>query len=165
MHIKYLSHINIGDNMTFKILTTIPLVLFLTACGFETTGSSPKDYNTASTQQAQEVIKGTIDSKRQIDIETDAQTGEIIGGIVGFVAGGSIDAGDNEQAVASVVGALAGSAIGKKIEQSIIKKTATEYIIEKQNGTLTAIISLDNAFTPGQSVLVILSNPPIMRLQ
>ncbi len=150
--------------MIQKSITYIFLSLFLTAC-IGGSNAPRKEYNTLGVQQAQEVIKGVVVSKQQVEIETDAATGEIIGSVIGLTAGSTIDGGDNEQIVGAVVGALAGGALGKKIEQSIVKKTATEYIIEKENGALMAVVSLDDRFNPDNKVLVILSNPPVIRLQ
>ncbi len=150
--------------MIRKIIIYMWLPLFLSAC-FGGTSAPQKDYNTAGIQQAQEVIRGVVVSKRQVEIDTDAETGQIIGFVVGATAGGTIGGGDNEQLVGSVVGALIGSAVGKKVEQAIVKKVATEYIIEKEDGSLTAVVSFDDKFNKDNAVLVVLSNPPVIRFQ
>ena len=156
-----------------KSLYTIFMAVFMGAC---TIGAGNKGvsvskefgndtYAQDTPQGVQEVIKGTITAKRQVQIEADGETGQIIGMIVGATAGSTVGGGDNENAVGLVVGALAGMAVGKKIHQKIVKKTATEYIIEKDNKSLMAVIAYDDTFLIDHKVLVVMSNPPTIRFQ
>lgn len=144
-----------------KIITSACIGIFISGCNIAThTAHSP-----APRQQAiKDILRGTIISKSQVQVQTDTTTGQILGSVIGLTAGESIGGGDNEKFVGSVAGLLAGMYLGKKIQEDAQKTTATEYLIERPDGSIISVVTTDGSFREQDRVLVIQSNPPVIRL-
>ena len=115
-------------------------------------------YSSAQSGVMQDVQFGTVLGVRNIIIEQNSSdTGQTAGGIIGAVAGSDIGKGRG-QIVGGVLGAVAGGAIGSVIDRSAKAQPGVEITIKMDSGKTVAIVQLaGELFQPGEKVKVLTS--------
>ncbi|MGL4625506.1 MAG: glycine zipper 2TM domain-containing protein, partial [Plesiomonas shigelloides] len=114
------------------------LALMVTAlAGCANTSTLSGDvYSSSQARTAQSVQFGTIVSVRPVRIQ--AESSGIVGGLGGAVVGGLLGStigGGTGQDIATAGGAIAGAAVGKRIEDSMNQVDGVEMEIQREDGS------------------------------
>lgn len=116
-------------------------------------------YSGSQAKAAQSVSFGTITALRQVQIQADSRAGGLLGSGGGAVIGGMLGnriGGGSGRELATVAGAIGGSVIGTKVEESANRIAAWEIEIRKDTGqTIVVVQKADQAFQVGQRVRLI----------
>lgn len=122
------------------ILTTlIVIAVTITGCAQSTSGRS---YTTRNARSSYEVKMGTLADVRDVEIESDANkqgVGTLTGAALGGIAASNVGKGRGKLA-ATIIGAVAGGVIGKKVEGEISKEEGVELLIDLDNGKTIVVI-------------------------
>ncbi|MCP4393659.1 MAG: glycine zipper 2TM domain-containing protein [Alphaproteobacteria bacterium] len=137
------------------------LTLFLVAA---CAGSiSPSSYRVGSAGQINKTIKGVVVAARPVAVmgsERDMKIGAPVGAVLGGLAASEIGGGSKAQAASAVGGALIGGVVGDRLERSITRQGAIEYVIRTDKGGLINVTQGDDiVLGVGQNVYVLLGNP------
>ena len=132
--------------------------------------TSPNSYDPYAVGQAAYTEMGVIRSTRPVQVQNDrpggSGVGAALGGFAGAVAGSQIGPSSYSHrghrhgytSAASVVGtiggAIVGGLIGAAIEQDLSRQTATEYVVQMDDGALITIVQGAQPLAPGQRVFV-----------
>lgn len=140
----------------FKIKVVIPLLL-LAGCASSLDGDT---YNRNQVHQAANVQIATVVTVREVNIEgTRSGIGASAGAVIGGVAGANSQHGRAGNAVLSVLGAVAGGALGAGAEQVATRSKGQEITIKYDDGRMVAVIQgNDERFQPGEQVRVLSGN-------
>ena len=101
---------------------------------------------------------GTVRSARPVTVEASEYgggtgLGSTIGGVAGGLAGSTIGDGSGRFA-AAIGGALLGAVLGAAVEQDAARQTATEYVLQLQDGSMVTIVQGGPVIAPGRPVFV-----------
>ncbi|MGL5280599.1 MAG: glycine zipper 2TM domain-containing protein [Plesiomonas shigelloides] len=138
------------------------LALMVTAlAGCANTSTLSGDvYSSNQARTAQSVQFGTIVSVRPVRIQ--AESSGIVGGLGGAVVGGLLGStigGGTGQDIATAGGAIAGAAVGKRIEDSMNQVDGVEMEIQREDGSRIVVVQRANPrFQPGVRVRMVGSN-------
>lgn len=138
------------------------LALMVTAlAGCANTSTLSGDvYSSSQARTAQSVQFGTIVSVRPVRIQ--AESSGIVGGLGGAVVGGLLGStigGGTGRDIATAGGAIAGAAVGKKIEDSVNQVDGVEMEIQREDGSRIVVVQRANTrFQPGVRVRMVGSN-------
>ena len=133
----------------------------LTAC----TGTVPdSDYDSSSAYMTHETIKVKIVSKRSVTVsKADGIVGKSAGAVIGGVAGASATDSEAERIVLTIGGAILGGLVGDAIEKNASKVKATEYILEKLDGDIIAVVVKDKNLNVGDKAYLIMGERPVLK--
>ena len=137
------------------------LALMVTAlAGCANTSTLSGDvYSSSQARTAQSVQFGTIVSVRPVRIQ--AESSGIVGGLGGAVVGGLLGStigGGTGQDIATAGGAIAGAAVGKRIEDSMNQVDGVEMEIQREDGSRVVVQRANPRFQPGVRVRMVGSN-------
>ncbi len=143
---------------TKKLLLSLCIISIslatLNACSSSPTSGNV--YSAAQTGVMQEVQFATVIGIRNVIIEEDSGgTGEAAGAIIGATAGSEIGKGKG-RIVGGVIGAVAGSAIGGVIDRDTQAEPGIELTLRMNDGRNVAIVQLaGEMFRVGETVKVL----------
>ena len=127
-------------------------------------------YNTNQAGKVSTVSQCTVLSVRQVGVivsELDrlksidhvGESGTLIGGIAGGVAGSTIGGGSTAHTLGAVGGALLGGLVGDAAEKGLSSQTGLEYIVKLDNGQVISVTQgTGQALGVGQRCLVLFGN-------
>ena len=142
-------------NKLFAIL----LMGFLTACG-----SVPDyDYEDSSAYGTHETMKVKIVSKRTVTVSKDGIIGKAAGAAIGGVVGASTTDSKPERIVLTIGGAIVGGLVGDAVQKNVSKVKATEYILEKLDGDIIAVVVKDSNLAVGDKAYLIMGERPVLK--
>ncbi|KRH78662.1 outer membrane lipoprotein pcp precursor [Ferrovum sp. JA12] len=140
---------------TRSLVIVAPVAFLLAGCAGPGVGGG--DYTTSQVRGEQSVRLGTVESVRNVRIQSD-QPG-IVGVLGGGVAGaalGSTVGGGNGNAAATVLGALAGAVAGNSVENNVETKDGVEVTVRLDSGYVIAVTQgADEAFKVGERVQIL----------
>jgi len=148
--------------MRISILQTMCVVLvvstFATGCARQI---SSDVYSGASVGEASTVYSGTVISARQIQVQDDEYLegnglGMLGGAVGGGILGSAFGKGSGQVLGAAVV-AIGGAVAGTRLENNLKKQTATEYVVELDNGEKKSVVQQGTPLPIGQTVNLLLS--------
>ena len=139
---------------TTALLLLMPAAIGLSACTSNATSSNV--YSTAQAGVMQDVKFGEVIGVRNISIQRNStDTGQTAGGIIGALAGSEVGKGKG-QIVGGVVGAVTGSAIGSVIDRNAQAQPGLEITLKMDSGRTVAIVQLvGETFRVGDKVKVL----------
>lgn len=145
------------------ILIASALAVTLTGC----VQHNPNGYNTYAIQRAVQTETGTVTAIRSVQIASqDTGLGAALGAMAGGIAGSQIGPSSYSHnghrhrytsagsALGALGGALVGGLIGAAIERDINKVTATEYVVQMDDGSTVTIVQENSPIAAGQRVLL-----------
>jgi len=97
--------------------------------------------------QASTVQFGTVRNVEQVQLQSDAAKGALVGGTIGLVASG----GSRNTVRNGIIGAAAGGAVTAAAQGN---RTGTAYTVEMNDGSTTRIISDQREIRPGDCVAI-----------
>ena len=117
-------------------------------------------YSTNQTGKVSTVSQCTVMNVRYVGVNSDTETGTLIGSIAGGVAGSTIGGGSTAHTLGAVGGALLGGFVGSAAEQGLSSQTGIEYVVKLDNGQVISITQgTAGALSVGQRCLVLFGNP------
>ena len=117
--------------------TLIVIAVAITGCAQSTSGRS---YTEKNSRRSYEVLMGTLIDVRDVVIERDERgVGTVTGAALGGIAASNVGKGRGKLA-ATIIGAVAGGIIGKKVEGEVTKEQGVELLIDLDNGKTIAVI-------------------------
>lgn len=144
-------------NRNYLIGATLAMAL-LTGCA-STSQYSGDVYRASDVQVAQNYRLGTIEAIRQVQIQADSPTGNLLGTVGGAVIGGLIGnqvGGGSGRNIATAIGAIGGGAAGAKTEQAMNRIPAWEMEIRMDDGQQMVMVQkADREFNSGQRVRLV----------
>lgn len=132
----------------------------LAGCANQSASSSTYTYGQA--QREQIVRLGTVESVRQVTIQSDQTSGAgmIAGAALGGVAASTIGGGTG-RTLATIGGGILGALAGNAVENQMGKTQGLEITVRLDNGETRVIAqAADVAISPGQRVRLISGNGP-----
>lgn len=143
-----------------KRILPIAALSLLTLAGCANTSQYSGDvYRGQDAKTAQSVRYGTIVAIRQVQIQAESRTGNLIGGGGGAVIGGLLGnqvGGGSGKRIATAVGAIGGAIAGTAAEDASNRIAAWEMEIRTDSGEdLVVVQRADRPFEPGQRVRLI----------
>lgn len=132
----------------------------LAGCANDTASSSVYSYGQA--QREQIVRLGTVQSVRQVTIQSDKSSGAgvLAGGALGGVAGSAVGGGRG-QILTTIGGGLLGAMAGNAVENQMGKTKGLEIVVLLDNGETRVVAqAADVALSAGQRVRMISGNGP-----
>ena len=142
-------------------------LIALSGCAYQT---SPNVYDPYSIGQAAYTEMGVIRAARPVEVSSDNPAGSgvgmAIGGIAGAVAGSQLGPShyrhyghkhrytSTGSALGTIGGALAGALVGAVLERELSRQTATEYVVQMDDGALITLVQGAQPIPPGQRVFV-----------
>ena len=116
-------------------------------------------YTGAQAGSAQTVTYGTISAMRQVQIQADSPTGNVIGtvggGVIGGMLGRQVGGGSGRQ-LATAAGAIGGAVAGSHIESAASRTRAWEIEVRRDDGMNVVVVQrADQPFQVGQRVRLI----------
>ena len=143
-----------------KRILPIAALSLLTLAGCANTSQHSGDvYRGQDAKTAQSVKYGTIVAIREVQIQADSRTGNLLGGGGGAVIGGLLGnqvGGGSGQRIATAVGAIGGAIAGTAAEDASNRIAAWEMEIRTDAGEdLVVVQRADRPFEPGQRVRLI----------
>ena len=123
---------------------------------------SPNSYSDSHVGEASRTYKGRIVSVRTVNVGPeqlgDSYMGTAVGGIGGGILGNQFGKGHGRLAT-TAGGAILGALGGAFAEKELKNQDAFEYIVELQNGEMRTVVQgMDTKFSPGQSILLMISD-------
>ena len=117
-------------------------------------------YSTNQTGKVSTVSQCTVMNVRYVGVNSDTDSGALIGSIAGGVAGSTIGGGSTAHTLGAVGGALLGGFVGSAAEQGLSSQTGIEYVVKLDNGQVISITQgTSGALSVGQRCLVLFGNP------
>lgn len=143
-----------------KHLLPIAALSLLTLAGCANTSQYSGDvYSGNQAKASQSVTYGTIVAIRQVQIQADSRTGNLLGGGGGAVIGGLLGrqvGGGSGRDLATVAGALGGAMAGTAAEDAANRINAWEMEIRTDSGEDVVVVQrADRQFEAGQRVRLI----------
>ncbi len=137
--------------MKYAILV---LFLFLSSGCASNTNSI---YDSSAVGTAANISYGVIVDMKIVQVKgKDSGVGTIVGAGTGGVFGSMLGGGTRAHVAGALGGAVIGGIIGNQTEKGISKTTATQFFIEKDDGSTVAVIqSNEKGFKIGDSVMII----------
>jgi len=120
-----------------KLFFALLIACGLTACGI---GNTNTTYTRGSIGQQGQVSYGTIISMNVINTAGTNTVGTVGGAVAGGAAGSMIGGNTAVNIIGGVGGAILGGMVGSAAEQAMTRDTAMEFIVQKQNGQVIAIV-------------------------
>lgn len=120
-----------------KLFFALLIACGLTACGI---GDTNTTYERSAIGQQGSVSYGTIISMNVINTAGTDSVGTLGGAIAGGAAGSMIGGNTAINIIGGVGGAILGGMVGNATEKSLTRDTAMEFIVQKQNGQVIAIV-------------------------
>lgn len=147
------------NKVILKVITPCIAVLALSGCA---RNISSDTYKASHVGESSFTYQGVVASARKIHVEEGEYLGENTTGIgLGAVGGGLIgnQMGKGSGNVAATVGgAVIGGLAGAFAEKALKSQDAMEYAVKLTNGSMMTVVQgLDNPLSPGQRVLVMVS--------
>ncbi len=123
---KNLKQTNPAKNMMFALVAGTALAI--TGCA---SSQGANDYSRDEVGRISRVDEGVIVASRavQISASNNGLLGAATGAVIGGIAGSQVGGGDDEKAIAGVVGAVGGAIAGQQINKSAGKQQGFEYKI------------------------------------
>lgn len=116
-------------------------------------------YSGSQAGTAQTVTFGTISALRQVQIQADSPSGNVIGTVGGGVIGGMLGnqiGGGSGRRLATAAGAIGGAVAGSRIEDAANRTNAWEIEVRRDDGmNIVVVQKADQAFQVGQRVRLI----------
>lgn len=116
------------------------------------------DYSRSEVGRISRIDEGTIVASRAIQIaaSNNGMLGAATGAIIGGIAGSQVGGGDDEKAIAGVVGAVGGAIAGQKISQGAGKQNGYEYKIrlDKNDEIISIVQGGDVALPNGTPIFI-----------
>jgi len=133
------------------------LILFLSVGCASNTNST---YSSSSVGTASNISYGVIVDIKIVNVDgKNSGVGTIVGAGTGGVLGSMLGGGARAHVAGAIGGAVLGGIIGNQAEKGISKTTATQFFIEKDDGSTIAVIqSNEKGFKIGDSVMIIQGN-------
>lgn len=143
-----------------KGIFSLAAVSLLLLAGCTNTSQYSGDvYRGQDAKTAQSVRYGSIVAIRQVQIQAESRTGNLIGGGGGAVIGGLLGnqiGGGSGQDIATAIGAIGGAIAGTAAEDNANRIDAWEMEIRTDSGEdLIVVQRADREFEPGQRVRLI----------
>lgn len=142
--------------MNYKKLLIIAgcsLALTLTGC---LSSDSANVYRRGEMRSAANIYIGTIESIREVRMEDSTGIGTVAGAAIGAIAAGRNIGGGSGRYVSGILGGIAGSLVGDKLERTLTGKRAYEITVKLQSGKLISIVQeTDISFRVGDTVRVV----------
>lgn len=120
-----------------KLFFALLIACGLTACGI---GNTNTTYERSAIGQQGSVSYGTIISMSVINTAGTDSVGTLGGAIAGGAAGSMIGGNTAVNIIGGVGGAILGGMVGSAAEKSLTKDNAMEFIVQKQNGQVIAVV-------------------------
>lgn len=137
----------------WALLFVFPLALMLSGC-YSAIGAD--QYATDSVGEVNRALRGTVVSVRAVQVASDGQTGTLIGGAAGAVAGSMIGGSDAAHILGGIGGAVIGGMAGDAAQGALTKQSGYEYVVELDNGSLVTVSQgNDVVLRPGQRCIVL----------
>lgn len=138
-------------------LRYIPVVLAAFVVAGCSSAPSASSYSRSQALQAADVQSGRILSTRPVEVQgTKSGVGSGAGAVAGGVAGSFIGGGWRSNVLGAVGGAVLGGVGGSAAEEALTSTTATEFIVELDNGRTIAVVQAnDQSLVPGERVRVL----------
>lgn len=116
-------------------------------------------YRGSQAQTGQQVTFGTITALRQVQIQADSPTGNLLGTAGGAVIGGLLGnqvGGGSGRRLATAAGAIGGGVAGSRVEDATNRVRAWEMEIRRDDGqNIVVVQKADRDFQTGQRVRLI----------
>ena len=141
---------------------TLIFLASLTLLGCANPKASNTQYGNAALTNATRTIEASIVSKRAVTVDTSRGTGGATGGALGAIGGSSIGGSGRDNLAGAVVGAVAGAAVGALVDSAASTISAYEYIVKSDVAGLLTIVQVDDNFSVGDKVYVILGTKPVI---
>ena len=140
--------------MRKSIVTALVVSLLVITVGCATRGSST--YTRQQLGRVASVSHGVIVSMRIVEIAgTSSGVGATAGAAGGAVVGSYVGGGTRGTVLGVIGGAVIGGIAGAVIEGAATQTTATEFLIQEENGDLIAIVQKnDDNLQPDDHVLI-----------
>ena len=142
-----------------RILPIVALSLLTLAGCTNTSQYSGDVYRGQDAKTAQSVRYGTIVALRQVQIQAESRTGNLLGGGGGAVIGGLLGhqvGGGSGRDIATAIGAIGGAMAGTAAEDAANRINAWEMEIRTDSGEdLIVVQRADRQFEAGQRVRLI----------
>jgi outer membrane lipoprotein SlyB len=117
---------------------------------------SPNTYSTNEVGVVSRVKKGTIASRRMIDIDNKSGVGGLAGTAAGAAGGAAAGNNVTTSILGGIGGALIGGVVGGAIDKTIHHQRGYEYIINLDDGkTVSVVQNQDVVFDINQKVLIV----------
>ena len=128
-------------------------MLLAAGCSSDTNST----YNYSSVGTTANISYGVIADIRIVKVKSkDTGVGTLAGAGAGGVLGSMLGGGTRAHVAGALGGALIGGIAGNQTEKALSGKTATQFIIEKDDGSTIAVIqSNEKGFRIGDSVMII----------
>ena len=130
--------------------------------GCTTPVDSNKIYGRNALSSATRTIEAVVVSKRNVQVDSSSGVGGTTGGALGAIAGSGVGSNSRDGLAGAVVGAVVGGTIGAAIDSNAAKIDAYEYIVKSDAAGLLTVVQIDNDFSVGQRVFVVLGNKPVL---
>ena len=141
-----------------KVTVALALMMSIGLTGCANTDVFSGDvYSADQAKEARSISYGTIVSVRPVKIQADnpGVIGTVGGGALRGIAGNAIGGGRG-QAIATVIGALAGAVGGSKIEEKMSQVNGAEIVIRKDNREEIVVVQkADPSFQAGRRVRIV----------
>ena len=129
----------------------------LTALGGCASNQGARDYSRSEVGQVTRVDEGVVISSEPVTIEgRDGYLGAATGAVIGGIAGSTVGGGDEERAIAGVIGAVGGGIAGRQIEKGATTKPGFRYTVRlaRTDELITIVQGGDVAMANGTPVYV-----------
>ena len=148
-----------------KKIHILILLSILALGGCATGGFSPDVVSRDAAAKSQYVQSGVVVSVRNVTIEGDRDSGNLVGSILGAIVGSNIGGEDDEttREVGAVVGTSVGSVVGQNVGESLSRKAGVEIIIKLDTNEREISIvqempeDVDYSFRAGDKVRIVRS--------
>ena len=140
----------------FSVVTALMAGFTLVGCA-NTDIYGGNVYRGDQAKEARSISYGTIIAVREVKIQADNKgvLGSIGGGVIGGIAGSTVGGGSG-QALATAVGAIAGSMLGSTVEEKASQVTSLEVVIRKDDGKEIVVVQKkEPGFVPGRRVRIV----------
>ena len=151
---------------TYKISSYALHLLMISGAAIALSGCarnlSSNSYSDTHVGEASRTYKGTIVSVRTVNVSPEKLGDNYVGTAHGGVAGGVLGTqfGNGRGRIATTAGgAILGALGGAFAENELQNQDAYEYVVEMRNGEMRTVIQgMDTKYSPGQSVLLMISD-------
>ena len=135
-----------------KIIPNLILLLMLTGCSLH----SGSTYDRSEMGSPEYFKKGIVLSVREVEIKgTESGAGAVAGATTGGLAGSTLGGDTATRALGALGGAVIGGLVGHATENVITSGTATEFIIQPDEGDAYAVVQVnDEEIKAGERILI-----------
>lgn len=136
-----------------KIVAFLLILFTLAGCA---QNISPNTYTTSEVGVVSKVLKGTILSRRVVDIDNNSGFGGATGMAAGAAAGAALGQNATTAILGGIGGAVVGGVAGSTVDKAIHQKKGYEYIIQLEDGKTVSVVQTKQVeFDLNQKVMIL----------